>query len=339
MTTAQPNRTTGPDPTQAIMTTKASRSALLQEFTVLRRGYGIRATNVRRRIGPEIRRICDIAPDADDPEIRAKVISSVRWFSRELTVQDRQAIEIALGAERSALLRLLNLRTEQLATELNLSPRTARRRIDRAFELLADEMLAARQPAPAGGSDPEKGWWVTKFESLVRLDTPSPELVETRTIRATRDGLRQIVARFSLPRNEHEQPGALRLFADLQQGARIIDEQQTEGHFRYLLELPRELNDGDEHVYRIAYRIPPDQPIRTHYAFMPMVSCEEFTVRVRFAPTKLPTAVWRLDRLPPVVMFNDMPAGPAIELDGAFEAELRFRNMEQGFAYGVAWRP
>lgn len=317
----------------------AARTALLQEFTTLRRGYGIRATNVRKRIGPEIRRVCDIAPDADDPEIRTKLVSSVRWFSRELTVQDRRAIEIALCSERSGLLQLLNVRTEQLATELNLSPRTARRRIDRAFELLADEMLAARQPAPRSDSDPEKGWWVTRFSALLRLDTPTPQLVETRTIRATRDGLHRIVARMSLPHRDGVALDELRLNADLQQGARIVTQEQTEGHFRYVLELPRRLNNGDEHVYTIAYRIPADQPIRTHYAFLPMVACEEFTVRVRFDPARPPALVWRLENLPPVVMFYDLPPGPAIELDGAFEAELTFRHMEQGFGYGVAWRP
>jgi hypothetical protein len=230
-------------------------------------------------------------------------------------------------------LQLLNVRTEQLRNELKLSERTARRRIDRAFDMLADEMLAARN----SGADAETGWRVTKFEALLWLDTPTPELVETRTIEATRDGLHRIVARMSLPK--WDPTAATNLVADLQQGARIARTDQTEGHFRYELELPKTLHQGEAHAYTIAFRIPPGQPMRTHYAFVPMVACEEFTVRVRFHPDELPSVVWRIHRLPPVVMTNQLTPGEPVPLDAAAEAVLTFDHLDQGFGYGLAWLP
>ncbi|HEY3610482.1 MAG TPA: hypothetical protein VGL06_23475 [Pseudonocardiaceae bacterium] len=321
------------------MTAQADRDALLRDFTALRHGYGIRSTNLRKRLGPELRRLCDIPPNATDPAIRTTLLTMVERFTRDFTAEDRKVIETALGAAQPARLQLLNVRTEQIKNDLVLSERTARRRVTRAFELLADEMLAAEPTGPEPPADPEKGWRVRKFVALLRLDTPAPELVETRTIEATRDGLRMIVARMSLPKYEAGQPTRTNLLADVQHGARIVHQEQNEGHFRYLLELPAELNQGEGHTYTIAFRIPPGQPSRTHYAFVPLVACEEFTVRVRFDPDQLPAVVWRLDRLPPVVMTNRLAPGPALALDGASEAVLTFRNMDQGFGYGLAWLP
>jgi hypothetical protein len=321
------------------MTDPIDRTALLAEFKALRRNYGIRSTHLRKRIGPLLRDLCDIPPNADDPKIREKIVSTIDSISGKLTAVDLRVVEIALGSQRPPLLQLLGVRTEQIQHEFNWSERTARRRIDRAFDVLVDELLAARNANTRSTPESESGWRVTKFKALLRLDTPTPHVTETREIEATRDGLRMIVARMSLPKRETSARAGTDLFADLEYGARMISRERTEGYFKYLLELPKELNHSDRHEYAITYRIPPDQPIRTHYAFVPMVTCEEFEVRVRFAPDNLPAVVWRIDRLPPVVMANHLTPGLPLELDGACEAELTFRNMEQGFGYGLAWLP
>jgi hypothetical protein len=321
------------------MTDNEKKAALLAELKDLRRGFGIRSTDLHKRVGPMLRELCGIEPDAGAPEIRAKLIRAISALT-ELTAEDFRVVELALGAHRPPLLQLLGVRTEQIEHELALSKRTARRRIDRAFEALTDEMLAARAAATKSRPDPESGWRVAKLRARLRLDTPAPEVVETRTIEATRDGLRTIVARMSLPkRDASDGHTEAHLSADLEEGARIIDQEETEGHFRYVLELPRKLANGERHDYTIKYSVPPSQVIRTHYAFVPMVACEEFTVRARFDPANLPAVVWRLDRLPPVVMANHLAPGLPLELDGACEVALTFRNMDQGFGYGVAWLP
>lgn len=318
----------------------ASKAALISEFVTLRRGWGILSTNLRQRLGPELCRLCDIQPKASEREMRDKVIATVRRLGRELSDDDRRAIDIALGADRAAQFASLKRRTSYLATALSCAERTARRRIDRAFELLADEAIAQQDKGDHQPDDPEKGWQVRTFEALFRLDTPAPELIETRTIVATRDGLRTIAVRFSLPKREDGEQAERQLAADVQQGARIVHrERQGEAHFRYLLELPRPLSRGDEHNYTIVFRVPVNQPIRSHYAFVPLVDCDVFRVKVRFDPAQLPTVVWKLDRLPPRVLADRLTPGAPLELDGAAESVLEFRDVERGFGYGLAWLP
>jgi hypothetical protein len=322
------------------MTADTTRTVLLREFTRLRHGYGIQDTNLRRRLGPELARRCDVPQGAGDREIRERVVAAVHEFSRELPEAERRTIDVALGAERGVRFPSLGDRIAHLMAEWSCSLRTARRRIDRAFELLVDEMLAESATVRTEPADPAKGWQVKTFEALMRLDTPTPELIEKRTIVATRDGVRTIVARLSLPRTVDGQPDDADLDADVQQGARIVRrDRQGEGHFRYLLELPTTLNRTDEHSYTMIFRIPPGQPMRTHYAFVPLVDCEWFRVRVRFDTSRPPRVVWRLNGLPPRVMSDRLTPGPPLRLDGAGEVELEFRDMDRGYGYGLAWLP
>jgi hypothetical protein len=315
-----------------------ARDALLREFTALRHGYGIQATNLRRRVGPELALRCDITEKSSNRDIRRQVTDTVHRHGRALPEPDRRAIDIALGVE--APYPSLAERVDHLARTLTCAERTARRRVNRAFELLADEMTAIHPSRDEDRTNPENGWYVRTFDALLRLDTATPELIEQRDIVATRDGLRTILARMSLPRRPEDPPTRTALLAEVQHGARIIgQERQGEGHFRYLLELPRPLAAGERHDYTIAFRIPEGQPMRTHYAFVPYVSCERFRVRVRFDPAHLPAAVWRLDRLMPRVMMDHPRPGPPIPLDGAAEAELEFHELDQGYGYGLAWLP
>lgn len=315
---------------------------LTHEFATLRRGRGIMATDLRDRLGPELVRLCDIPATAGNSEIRERVIETVHRLYRALPDGDRTVIDIALGADRAAQFVSLKTRTRYLAVKLCVADRTARRRIEHAFELLADEAIAHGTPADrTAADDPERGWEVRTFDALFRLDTPGPELTEQRTIVATHDQVRSIAVRLSLPRMDGDGPPAPDMvFADVQQGARIARrERQGEGHYRYLLDLPRPLARGEEHSYTIAFRLPPDRPIRPHYAFVPLVACREFRVRVRFDPAKLPAAVWRLDRLPPRVLADRLAPGAPLCLDAAAEVSLAFADVERGFGYGIAWQP
>jgi hypothetical protein len=67
------------------------------------------------------------------------------------------------------------------------------------------------------------------------------------------------------------------------------------------------------------------------------VTCESFTVRVRFDPRRLPWRVWRLDRVPPSVLADPAQPGPALPLDGACEVVQEFVDPQLGYAYGLRW--
>jgi hypothetical protein len=321
--------------------TAGDKEALLEEFAKLRHGWGLEATNLRGRIGPQLRRLCGIRPDAGDREIRRRVLSVLRELSAAFPEPDRLTLGFALATEPGTQLPHLTERVDLLAERFSCADRTARRRVVRAFDRLAEEAVGLAAGAETS-EDLDKGWYVSRLESLLRLDCATPELIERRTIVSRRDGLRRIAIRFSLPRPDGSVPGPApadaTVAADVQQGARIESrEREGEAHFRFVLTLPRPLRQGEQHTYTMVFRVPDSQPMRPHYAYVPLLACGEFQLRVRFDPQSPPAAVWRFQRVPPRVLNDRMVPGESLDLDEAGEVVLDFSRPETGFGYGVGW--
>jgi len=316
-----------------------TKTDLVEEFVRLRHGWGLEAVSLHDRIGPQLAELAEISPEDSDRNIRRKISTFVKRISEELPDEDRLAIAVALGSEPGLQHSRLNQRMQILAERLHCAERTARRRVDRATERLAEAALALAQEGGTDVDDPDKGWFVRRFDALLRLDTPTPELIDEREIIATRDNLKKIAARFTLPQRLDGAPGQ-DMQADMQFGALIeAQERQGEAHFRYLLDLPRALRRGERHTYRIVFRVPDGRPIRDHYAFVPLVRCESFGLRVRFDPQRPPRVAWRLEHLAPRNLDDRATPGPPLELDDAFEVALEFDRPELGFGYGIGWLP
>lgn len=315
----------------------AHENGLLRELTTLRRGWGLETDRLRGRLGPLVSGWCEIHRTTSDREARRVLRDAISAAIAEFPPDDRLAVNVALGIAPGAQHALLSDRVEILAEQLRVSDRTARRRIDRAFARLAAEIEAGTHPGD-GVPDPDQGWFVKRLKALVRLDTAVPELIEERLIVATRDGLSRISAQFTVPRLEDGRDGERHVTADAQHGVRIVEgKREGQRHFRWLLDLPRPLSRGDTHTYSLVFRIRDGHPIRPSYAFVPLVSCESVTVRVRFDPERPPRAVWRLDRVPYSVVADPAQPGETLPLDGAFEVAQDFTAPQLGYVYGLRW--
>jgi len=83
--------------------------------------------------------------------------------------------------------------------------------------------------------------------------------------------------------------------------------------------------------------LPADAPLAPHYVFVPMADCDWLRLRVRFDPSRKPSAVWRVDARAPHTIFA--PFEEALfctDTDGA--VELEFSDLRQGRAYGAVWQ-
>jgi hypothetical protein len=313
--------------------------AVTREFVRLRHGWGLAADNLRDRIGPHLTDLCDIAPTDNNRAIRQKVVAAVRRLAADFAYEDQVAAEIALGAAPGTQHRLLGDRVDMVASRLTCSERTARRRIDRAIHRLAEEAVAQRTlSVERAENDPEKGWYVRRFEGLLRLDLPAIEVTETRTIVAVRPNLKKIAIRFSLPPRPDDGRTPRHLTADIAFGARIESvEQFGEGHFRYLIDLPRALAVDESHTYAVVFRLPKGQIMRPHYAMVPLAPVDSFQARIRYDQKNPPKLVWRFDHLAPRALSDRHEPGVPLALDDAGEVVCEFERMERGFGYGVAW--
>lgn len=313
---------------------------LVNELVRLRRGWGLQGRDLRHRIGPELIRLCDIGTADSDRVVRDKIRSWLCGRIAELPPELARVAVMAFGMDREHQYRHLTARVDYLAVEQSCAPRTVRRRIAHADRLIA--LAALRQGEDVEDADPETGWHLREFRSVLRLDTALPRLYETRVVVADRPNLDRVVVRLSVPPPDD---GAGRdrhgIVAKVEYGARVVDAQgaPNASHFRWDLRLPRRLQIGDEHEFQVSYRLPPDHPPRPHYALLPLVRCDRLDLRVRFRADRLPTAVWRLDGVPPRLLDDEAPGEDLLDLDASGEVRLGFTNLKQGRGYGVGWRP
>lgn len=341
-----------------------SRSLSLgAQLRALRKGRGLLETDLRRRVGSQLAVLCGIEADDDTPTIRRRIASTVAALLADAPGDVRRAVIVALAMEPDAQYPTLTGRRDWLAQTAPCDVRTVRRQEDRGFNLAAtaadvnlaaaaaDVDLAAVDVDPAAAAAgrgvgsvpaqrrPEQDWYVTAFRAIMRLTGPGPELIEERTIVAARPGLAEVVVAVSLPEPLDGRDGRP-VEADVLYGGQIVrTDHPTSSHFRFVLRLPRSLRVGEAHDYAVIFRVPAGRYMRPHYAFQPLLPCEAFEVTVKFDPARVPTAVWRLDGVPPRVLDDECPTQDVLRPDSVGEVRLRFADLTQGLGYGIAWTP
>lgn len=154
-------------------------------------------------------------------------------------------------------------RVDWLAARLHRDARTARRRMDEAAAMLAENLSSGRHARRT--ALPSTGWHIVTAQSALVLDTGVPTSVERRIVVAEHDGLDQLVLARSVPPAADGRPEvhAQMIFG----GVLGLKEWETGTRFRLVLELPATLRTGDRHEYAILWRQPPDQPMRPYYVF------------------------------------------------------------------------
>jgi hypothetical protein len=313
---------------------------LVDEFKRLRSGPGLAAAALADRLGPRLAGLADVPPGAPRREIHRRLVGLLERLMRGLIDEDALAVRTALGLEPGAKLSQLTDRTNALAERLRCENRTARRRIALAFGHLAHTAAAELRWQEDPTAFRSTGWHVRRFDASLRLDRDGPELVERRAIVARVDGLRRIEARFSVLKLGEEPLGPADLAVEATFGTELVSlEQLSEAQFRLQLELSRTLARDEEHEYELEFRLGAGRRIQPHYAFVPMVDCERFDLRVRFDRGRPPTAVLRLDGVPYREFDGRFHPGQRITLDAHGQAALRFEGLDRGLMYGIEWVP
>jgi hypothetical protein len=116
---------------------------VVRELVRLRRGWGLQNRDLRVRVGPELVRLCGIEEADSDRDIREKVRVWLAAITADLPPELAHAASVALGVDRAHQHRRLTQRVESLASEQSWAPRTARRRMDHAFRLVAQAALGS----------------------------------------------------------------------------------------------------------------------------------------------------------------------------------------------------
>ncbi len=306
------------------------------EIKALRKGRGIRSSDLDHRLGDYLRELTGgAAGGAAGP--RQVLAEELAALAVKLPDDLRLAVLASIGqaAETKQMTRFGD-RVSWLAQQAGRTDRTILRRIGSAEQLLAEEVageLRRRRSSPVSGST---GWYLDEFRTVLRLDTPTPEFHERRRIVATRPGLDQVRAWWDVPRDAGEPRAALT--AEVLYGGRLVKRLDSKGNaFEFVIELPTALEQGDEHEYALILRMPRGDLKRQHYIFTPEYQCNAFDLTVRFDLDSPPAWV-REVRGETVRTFDPpKPGKENLEPDGAGEVHVRFDHPVMYLGYGLQW--
>jgi transcriptional regulator with XRE-family HTH domain len=311
---------------------------LVDELKRIRKGRGISTTTPEKLIGHHLARLCGVS-EHDTPEtIRVKLIGTISKLLTELDVRDSKAVAaaIGLGAEYTER-QLLGERIDILAAELGVDARTARRRIDTGLERLAEAALAFRNDAAGSENAAKRGWHSKIVRTVVLLRKTGIEVIELRTIVSEVPTLRSIYLGFSTHAAEkNKESPQKQLEIDALFGGNIFESHvETSARTGLSLRLPRPLRIGETYEYGVRFRLPAGANVRPYYVLVPIVSCNEFDLRVKFED--LPSKVELLSGVFQADTQDSVLEAPAVEIDPLGEVRATFRQLQAGMAYGIRW--
>jgi hypothetical protein len=305
-----------------------SADTLAAELTQVRRGLGLYHPDLDRRLGPGLRDVCRVA-GADPADVRSLVVTRLRDAASALPPELSLAMLVALGVHPATRSRhQLQERVDWLADAIHRDARTARRRMDQAGRMLAEQLVAGREQRRRR---PSSGWYIESAHTAFVLDGGPPTAYERRVIVAEQDGLDQLVlSRTVPPTGERGEPTVQILYG----GRLSTREWDSATRMRLVLDLPAPLRAGDRHEYLLLVRAREPRP---YYVFFPVLRVERFELRVRFDRASPPARVWRVDD----VFHRDLdePAvhGERLTPDRAMEVRVEFADLAPGHGYGVRW--
>lgn len=277
------------------------RAELVRELKSLRKGRGLQASRLPDRVGPALRAACAVSEPDGMVVIRAKVTARLSELSSHLPEDLRVAVLAAFAITPEARQPLYQERVRWAASRVDRDPRTVRRRVDEAIELLAE--LASPVAASPGS-------WHTASLTLALVPAESCVFEQHRVV-ADEDGLRS----FSLATGGAD-------------GLVLYGGTLAEG----MVELPRPLSRGESWEFAATFKAKPG----SHLAYVPRDRCELFDLRVRFGKEG-PGEVLALDGAFERDIADPGYRGRAFPLDAAGEVRLQFRHLTPGLVYGARW--
>ena len=286
---------------------------LIGELKSLRKGRGVLAGQVEKRVGPALRAACGIT-ERDTPwAVRRKVRIWLTDLIGRLPEDLRRPTMIAFALDSDVRLPLYQDRVHWFAEHVDRDPRTVRRRVDVAIDQLAELADAEHDPSlPLSAA-----WRTAELRIAAVLDGGHPEIFVHRTVVAERDGLRELALPVPAPWSGAR---ARVLF-----GGALVEGPEP------AIAFAEPVARGGEHTFAVAFRLTSAAPRRL--VLVPNRPWELLDVRVRFGPDR-PARVWALAGANRAGA--DDP-GTAQAVDRAGEARLRVRALLPGLAYGLRW--
>lgn len=312
-------------------------SQVTGELKELRRGRGLRADDIHARVGEGLRMACGITRMDDPALVRRKLVLRLTRLCAKLPSDLKLAATVALGLHQVDG-EFLDRRIAWLAEAFDRDPRTARRRIDSAFQLLAELLYDAGMRDRNAGRYSSDGWYIELLKVVLRMDLDPPILTEERRIVSQVDDLDELSLFLSASRKPNI-PNCDGFHAEMGYGGEIVETQRvSSAHSHFVVRLPQPLSLGQRHDYSIQFTSYSRAHMRPYYVFTPLRHCEEFAARIRFDRDRPPQLVWRINGLPAKAFEDFTPGDDRLTVDRVGDIAIEFHDLQQGLSYGLQWQ-
>ncbi|MGW4062024.1 hypothetical protein ACWEGE_27350 [Amycolatopsis sp. NPDC004747] len=278
------------------------RAELVRELKALRKGRAL-AGRVEDRVGPALRSACAVSDGDGMVTIRAKVADRLSELATHLPEDLRLAALAAFAITPEARQPLYQERMRWAAARVDRDPRTVRRRVDEAIELLAELAVSS-----SAGSSPDS-WHLVSLTLALVLEESC--VFEQHRVVADEDGPRSFALAVGSVESKLLYGGTL-----------------SEGTVR----LPAALSRGESWEFAALSKFEP----ATHVVLIPRHRCELFELRLRFGKEGPPEVV-ALDGAFERDVADPGYRGRSRPVDAAGEVHLQFRHLTPGLVYGARW--
>jgi hypothetical protein len=314
------------------------RAPLVLELKSLRRGAGLQAPDAGRRIGPILTRICEVDLAGSPHTARLTVIGRIEQTLPKLPTDLQQAVQAAFALAPADQSRFLAERMQWLGRKLNRDSRTAVRRVETGLSLLSDVLLAEDGPVPSQDLYAPDGWFVESFAATLMMHKDPVELMETRRVVSTREGLDEIVVAWSIPSESEESRSGLRV--DMMYGGDLRRDEvaSTPTYWSCTIRPDQPLAFGQVHEFQVRVTSLPRDLFRPYYVLTPFRRCDEFVLRAKFDHEAPPAQVWQVDGVPFQLLDESQPIGDPLALNSVDEVTGRYEHLRMGLSYGLRWR-
>lgn len=304
--------------------------ALRSELKELHRGRGVRRTDVRSWIGPQLQSILGADVSTSDDDLRIALVTLLREHTARFPRDLRYLFLVASGIVVDHP--FLDDRLEVASKALDRSVRVLRRRLRTAEELLADALTQA-YPTGTGPFD-DQGWqWDThRLDLVLRTDA---QLTMTRTLRALADHQKYIHESFTIPGALAE--GAGLSFTALA-GFTVLDVDHSHPNsWGVTLELPRTLLRGQALETALLVTIPDAKALSPFLALAPVRPSRHASMRVDFGVPPAATTAWVFSGAVPAEVFSTLPTRTTVDPSLTPVVTAEFPAPRLGLAYGIGW--
>lgn len=312
----------------------APASQFLEELKVLRKGYGLGATDLAHHVGPGLFALCGATADDATDELRDKLSTTLRELIDQLPDRVRPMMAMTFATHGNT--GRLTARVGAFAKAEGLTDRTVMRHIDATMKPLAE--LAARwKPGTTAAHGAQ--WRITRLQVFLNFDLAIPEVLEIRQIEALRDEVTELDLEMTLTPLEGWRASTplAHMGVDLFYGGKLTGSAlKGANRVAFRLQLPRPLRRGEKHEYAIRISLPAERVLQPLYMCTPRHRCDWFDLHIRYREDDLPARLWRVPGLSPLQL-DDAHGRQPMSVDRFGEVRATFTDLEAHLSYGIGW--